>query len=383
VTVEQAQRTAPGALKIAVYAICLNEEPFVARFMDCAREADMVIVADTGSTDGTVAALEARGAMVHPIEVRPWRFDHARQAALGLVPEDVDICISLDLDQVLAPGWRGKLERAWKPPINQVYYTLAWGKNHDGSPREMLDNRIHSRHGFVWRYPVHECVFGDGITPHLLVMRHFRIEHLPDLAKSRGQYLGLLELAVREQPDLPRHAHYLGREYQVLGRYADAISQFERLFALEPGPGGVERNASLRLAAQCKDALGEPDEALALFRQAAEEVPGARGPLIDLAWALYQREHWAECYEVAARAAALPEIVSEYGAATDTGVLPEDMACVCGWRLGHFETALAYGRRAMQLAPQIDRIRRNVEQMEATLKTSKPGPASARTVISR
>jgi tetratricopeptide (TPR) repeat protein len=380
VTAEQAERTAPGALKIAVYAICLNEEAFVARFMDCAREADLVIVADTGSTDGTVAALEARGAIVHPIEVRPWRFDHARQTALGLVPEDVDICLSLDLDQVLAPGWRGKLERAWKPPINQTYYTLAWGRNHDGSPREMLDNRIHARHGFVWRYPVHECIFPDGIVSHLLVMRHFRIEHLPDLDKSRGQYLDLLELAAREQPNLPRHAHYLGREYHVLGRYADAISQFERQFALQPGPGGVERNASLRLAAQCKEALGEPAEALALFRQAAEEAPGARGPLIDLAWALYQRERWAECYEAAARAAALPEIVNEYGAATDTGVLPEDMACVCGWRLGHFEAALTYGRRALQLAPQIDRIRRNVEQMEATLKDGEPGPDWAQSV---
>jgi tetratricopeptide (TPR) repeat protein len=363
----------PGAagrapLKIAVYGICLNEEAFVQRFMDSCAGADMVIIADTGSTDGTVAAFEARGAIVHRIGIKPWRFDQARQAALDLVPEDVDICVSMDLDQLLAPGWRGALERAWKPPINQAYYTLAWAKNHDGTSRHTLDNRIHARHGFVWRYPVHECVFPKGIESHIVVMRHFRIEHLPDTQKSRGQYLGLLELAVREQPRLPRHAHYLGREYFFLARHADAIAELERHCALQPAWRDMERNMSLRIMAQCKDALGDADGALALYRQAADEAPDRRGPLIDLAWALYQREQWSECYPIARRAAAIADIADEYGASSDTGVLPEDMACVCGWRLGHLEDALAYGRRALELSPTTERIRANVRRMEATLK---------------
>lgn len=46
-------------MKVAVYAISLNEQVFVARFMSTAREADLVVVADTGSSDGTVAALVA------------------------------------------------------------------------------------------------------------------------------------------------------------------------------------------------------------------------------------------------------------------------------------------------------------------------------------
>jgi len=48
-------------LKIAVYAICLNEEAFVDRFVDAVADADLIVIADTGSTDGTVAAFERRG----------------------------------------------------------------------------------------------------------------------------------------------------------------------------------------------------------------------------------------------------------------------------------------------------------------------------------
>ena len=359
---------APRRLKIAVYGICLNEVAFVKRFMDSCQGADMVIIADTGSTDGTIEAFKAEGAIVHSIRVRPWRFDRARQAALQLVPEDVDICISLDLDQVLAPGWRKLLDRHWKPPANLLHYSLDWAKNYDGSARVVLDNRIHGRHGFAWRYPVHECLFSEGVPEHILVIRHFRISHLPDPEKSRGQYLPLLELAVAEEPTLPRHAHYLGREYYFVGRNEDAIAEFERHFTLVPNLDNLERNLSKRLMAECWDRLGEPDKALGLYREAASEALTSRGSQIDYAWALYQREQWAECYEVSVRACELPFGTDVYGAATDTGVWPEDMASICGWRLGHHAAALDYGRRAMALAPNIERIRQNVERMETALR---------------
>ena len=51
-------------LKIAVYAISKNEEQFVQRFCESAKDADMVLIADTGSTDGTVARAIQCGAVV-------------------------------------------------------------------------------------------------------------------------------------------------------------------------------------------------------------------------------------------------------------------------------------------------------------------------------
>jgi hypothetical protein len=76
----------PKRLKIAVYAICLNEEKFVDRFMDAVAGADLVVIADTGSIDGTIAAFERRG--VHPApNVERMRQNVRRmEAALGLTP---------------------------------------------------------------------------------------------------------------------------------------------------------------------------------------------------------------------------------------------------------------------------------------------------------
>ncbi len=49
----QIKRTATNnSPRIAVYAISKNEAQLVQRFCDSARDADLIMIADTGSTDG-------------------------------------------------------------------------------------------------------------------------------------------------------------------------------------------------------------------------------------------------------------------------------------------------------------------------------------------
>ena len=78
-------------MKIAVYAISKNEEQFVKRFCESAKDADMVLIADTGSTDNTAQVAKECGAVVHDICISPWRFDKARDTALALIPRDYDV----------------------------------------------------------------------------------------------------------------------------------------------------------------------------------------------------------------------------------------------------------------------------------------------------
>ena len=58
---------------------------------------------------------------VHRIAIRPWRFDDARNAAMALIPADVDVCCTMDMDRCLEPGWRPKLEAAWTPETTALY----------------------------------------------------------------------------------------------------------------------------------------------------------------------------------------------------------------------------------------------------------------------
>src|SRR5690242_7988234 len=111
-------------MRIAVYSISRNESQFVERWTASAREADAVVVADTGSTDDTFRKLVIHGAYVYPITIDPWRFDLARNVALALVPSDIDICISLDMDEVLQPGWRAAMEALG--PFTRLRYPFVW-----------------------------------------------------------------------------------------------------------------------------------------------------------------------------------------------------------------------------------------------------------------
>ena len=87
-------------MKVCVYAICKNERKFAQRWMQSMREADGVYVLDTGSEDGTTEALRQLGAGVTEERIEPWRFDAARNRALELVPQDADVCVCTDLDEV-------------------------------------------------------------------------------------------------------------------------------------------------------------------------------------------------------------------------------------------------------------------------------------------
>ena len=118
-----------GNCKVCVYTICKNEEKFVDRWMDSMGEADLVVVLDTGSKDGTVERLRARGAQVTVERILPWRFDAARNRSLELVPEDVDLCVCTDLDEVFHPGGAGTGLAAWvRPGLLSLYLELPAGR---------------------------------------------------------------------------------------------------------------------------------------------------------------------------------------------------------------------------------------------------------------
>ncbi len=74
-------------MKIAVYTIALNEEKFVERWYNSVKDADYLLIADTGSTDRTVEIAKSLGINVYNISIKPWRFDVARNTARSLLPD--------------------------------------------------------------------------------------------------------------------------------------------------------------------------------------------------------------------------------------------------------------------------------------------------------
>jgi glycosyltransferase involved in cell wall biosynthesis len=347
-------------VKVAVYTIALNEEQFVQQWLESSKDADYRIILDTGSTDNTVYEAEIFGAYVYQASIKPWRFDDARNAALALVPANVDYCIALDMDEVLVPGWREELEKAHEQGWTRPRYKYVWSWNADGSEGLVYGgDKIHARHGYRWRHPVHEVITPDRIEE-TQGWTGIEIRHFPDGTKSRGQYFPLLELAVKEDPTDDRNAFYYARELYFHGMLEQAAAEFKRHLSLPKARWAPERAASLRYLAKCA-----PKDAIKYLIKATKEAPEFREPWTDLSYAYYERGLWKECLDAASAAVAISEKPLAYLNESEAwGAKPHDLLAISAFNLGKIELARTHGKIAVELSPNDTRLVKNLEFYE-------------------
>lgn len=355
-------------MKVYVYAICKNESKFAERWMASMSEADGVYVLDTGSQDDTVSLLRSLGAVVEVEEFRPWRFDRARNRSLELVPEDADVCVCTDLDEYFNPGWRALLEAAWTPGTDRAAYRYTWNFNPDGSEGFVFWlNNMHTRQGWRWTHPVHEVLERtDGAFVKQINIEGIQLDHRADDTKPRSQYLPLLEMSVAECPEDDRNMHYLGREYYFYGRWEDAIRTLERHLKMPSATWADERCASMRYIARCYNAMGNTAEAKRWLWRAIGEAPHLREPWLDMAKLLYEEQDWNGLVHMCSAALRIAERPRTYICEAESwGCRPWDYLSLGLYYTGRYAEALAAVRRAIELAPGEERLRRNEKYMLA------------------
>ena len=271
--------------KVCVYAICKNEEKFVDRWVNSMKEADEIYVLDTGSSDGTVKKLKELGVVVEVEKINPWRFDTARNKSLELVPNDTDICVCTDLDEIFVKGWRKKLENIWDKNTTRLAYNYNWLLDEDNNPKvNFYIEKIHNRTDYEWTHPVHEVLSYIGNNKEIKkYTNEITVNHYPDNTKSRSSYLPLLELSVKEKPEDDRNVHYLGREYMYYGKWNKAIDTLINHLKLPTATWKDERCASMRFIARCYQRLNRFDEARMWLDKAMLEAPHLRDPFVERA----------------------------------------------------------------------------------------------------
>ena len=257
--------------QIAVYGICKNEMKFIDRFYQSIEDADFISIVDTGSTDGTferlielvrertvhhsheeefkIEYLDGRirnatdGAMqVHQAWFDPWRFDDARNVALGLIPTDADVCISIDIDEIFAFGWKEEIKRAVLQDLQTIgkpadryhhrfstIWNWEWVEKENAIPNatDHWHERIHSRSGYRWKLPVHEVLVKDG-PENVRWLHNLKMIQKPDLSKGRSSYLRLLEQSLKEDPNRWKSWSFYAGELSAVGRDDDAIEAIRR-----------------------------------------------------------------------------------------------------------------------------------------------------------
>lgn len=362
--------------KVCVYAISKNESKFVDKWVNSMKEADLIVVADTGSTDDTVERLKKHNVQVGNITVNPWRFDLARNLSIDMIPDDVDICVCTDLDEVFDPGWRDKLEAAWTPETTRLRYNYTFGYHPDGTPIvTFLYEKIHLRHDFKWIYPVHEILEYSGEKPdHYATETGIHLKHYPDPTKSRGSYLALLELSAKDFPLYDRNIHYLGREYMFHHRYDDAIKTLLYHLSLPTAGWKDERSATMRFLARCYNAKNDTTEAMCWLYRAIAEAPYLREPYIEFARLAYGLGDWPKVYHMVDSGL---KITTRPGTYMDEeaswGPVLYDLGAISCYQLGLYEKSYEYALASVEKDPSDPRLKTNLELIKLKLPREKEG----------
>ncbi len=357
-------------LKICVYAICKNEEKFVQRWFDSMKEADSIYVLDTGSTDNTVKKLQELGVFVTKKTINPWRFDVARNESLNLIPNDVDICICTDLDEVLEPGWRANLESLWQENTTRLKYNYNWSFDKYGKPEvNFYIEKIHSRHNYKWVNPVHEVLHYNGEYENVITTDLITVNHYPDHTKSRSSYLELLELAVKENPMNDRNMHYLGREYMYYQKWNECIDTLIKHLSLPTATWKDERSASMRFIARSYINLKRYEEAKMWLNKAIKETPYLRDPYVEKALLEYQLENWHEVQNDCLSALKIKKHEKTYiNEPFSWNSTIYDLLSISSYYLKDYLQAVKWVNKALKKSPNNKRLLNNKKIFKSMLK---------------
>lgn len=364
--------------KICIYAICKDEKQFVEPWLESMKEADYIVVLDTGSTDGTYELLK-NDPRVHRVEqkiITPWRFDVARNESMKLIPDDANILLSTDLDELLEPGWAEVIREKWIDGLHvRGSYKYAWSHTEDGQPgRVFYYDKLHDKNWY-WKAPVHEFLHSDIYSDKYqyehsldLFEKGVYLHHYPDKTKSRSSYLPLLELRVKEDSKDYCGKFYLSHEYHYRGYYdksnevlLDILENYSDKY------NSVELAACYLFLGDNHRAVGDKELATYYYNKAIAQEPSYREPYLLAAEVCNElgRYNVAIGYVTDAirnshRHYTWVERDNSWNEQVD------DILAVSLWWLGKKDAALYHAEQAARLNPYDTRLQENLNIIKNT-----------------
>lgn len=355
-------------LKVCVYTICKNESKFIERWLNSIKDADYICVLDTGSADDTVDKLKKSDAIWDVKKFDNFRFDIARNESLKLIPNDTDVCICMDIDEVLLPGWRNELEKVWNKDTTRLRYIYNWSLDEFDKPKvSFYQDKIHAYKGYTWINPVHEILKYSGENEIYAQSDNIIINHYPDKEKSRSSYLPLLELSVKENPENDRNVHYLGREYMYYKMWDKSIDMLKKHLQLKSAVWKDERCASMRFIARCYDNLGNFEESQKWLLKAIDEAPHLRDPLVEMAILYYKKNDWDNVIKYGLKALEIPinykTYINEVFSFDET---LDDLLSLAYFNKHDKKSAICHAKKALEINPNNSRIKNNLIIMQSS-----------------
>jgi glycosyltransferase involved in cell wall biosynthesis len=356
-----------GKYKIAVYAIALNEEKHVLRWWESAREADLVLLADTGSTDRTLEIANSTGMRVEKIYIHPWRFDTARNSALAMIPADFDICVALDLDEVLQVGWREIVEEGYERGLRWMSFKMITARDNQRQVKSyFIQNKIHTRTNFSWRYLIHEYLVADSSEKIERGILDLEVDHLFDSGKSRQHYLDILIRNLKEYPN-EFHAYLLLiREYINRKEWLNIFKHASLAMELATSDS-FALSLIYRWGSEAAFNLELHDLARKWAKRACKEAPDSYESWLWLAKVEYHFGNFKSSRDHALKIELLKPLNNGYGNLNAWKWDGFNWIAASQFKLGQFNEAVFFGFRAHQGFPESQQLQNNLMLYSKTL----------------
>ena len=286
-----------------------------------------------------------------------------------MVDSDTDICICIDLDEVLVGDQRKKLEELWNDKVTRLRYNYIWSFDKYHHPEvNFYIEKIHSGNNYKWTHPVHEVLSYTGENEVFITTDEITVEHYPDKEKSRSSYLPLLEMSVKEDPTDDRNMHYLGREYMYYGKYNEAIDTLIKHLNMPKATWKDERCASMRFIARCYKYLKRYDEAKMWTDKAINEAPYLRDPYMERALIEYELNNWDGVEEYVNKALKIEKSTKSYiNEIFSHNHTPYDLLSLAYYYKGNYKEALKNINKALEMSPDDERLIKNKELINSKL----------------
>jgi glycosyltransferase involved in cell wall biosynthesis len=338
-------------MEISICIIVKDEKETLARCLACAKKiADEIIVADTGSTDGSKEIAKSFTDKVYDFV---WIDDFSAARNFAFSKASKDFLMWLDADDVLPEKsieHLRLLKQSDHIEADIIYmpYNIAFDEDNNPTFSYYRERIVRRSANPVWIEPVHEVIDVKGRSIYL----DAAVEHRKTKTNPSGRNLKIMEKQLANGKKLsPRLRFYYARELMYNGNNEKAVIEFNGF--LNDKSGWVENKiCACNDLSVCYEKLKNYENALsAAFKAFGYGRPRSKtlcriGELFLKSGRLSEAEYWYEAALNCRKEKNLGFDESDYD-----GFIPSIQLCVIHDKLGNAEKAEHYNDIAGSFKP--------------------------------
>lgn len=238
---------------LSVSMIVKNEESCLRDCLESVKEADEIVIVDTGSNDRTIEIAKEYTDKVYYGDEYLWRDDFSFSRNQSLDKCSGDWVLTIDADETLEADGIKKIKEIIKDTKEQALFIKVKGKN-GGSVHKSI--RLFKKGNIKWKGQIHNYLsVNDGGKIDVTIEYGYSDAHKKDPDRA----LRILSKVVKENPASIREKYYLAREHWYRKDFKQALYYYD--YYLETANWSPEMADAYLMKGYCYWNLGEIEKA--------------------------------------------------------------------------------------------------------------------------